>query len=190
MRFITWTAFAILLASPTAAIGADKAPVKQYLVRASMRDIPSKGSPEKEKILSEPNFMVLANDDADFCVGGEMTVGGNRVPYGTLAKIKVVPIEANKIRVTGMFEVSTVGSLDDGMLPRESNSVHFAKAIACGDTIRACVSRSTDCERWFELVVEELKPEKVGNVRVTPTFQLPTKSISEFDAEVNVGQSG
>jgi hypothetical protein len=30
----------------------------------------------------------------------------------------------------------------------------------------------------------------VFQVSVTNLFQLPTKSISEFDAEVNVGQSG
>src|SRR4051794_936613 len=127
MRFVNCVALALLLVSVKQAVGLEPHPRQQYVVTAVLGEVPVPGSKREPAIRSNPQLMLLANEEAVLDAGGETELGEKKIPSGTLFKATVAPLNGKKVRVTGMLEVSSVGKADTEMVQRESFSVHFDK---------------------------------------------------------------
>lgn len=167
MRYLILATFAVWIVSPKTTIGAETKPPQQYVVTVVLREVPLSGSKQKGKILADPQVAMLANEEANFWAGGERTIGEDKVPLGTQLKVRIAPLSDKKVRLTGMLEVSSIRSVtEEGVVPRESFSVHFDKTIDIGNQARICVSKSYDKERWFELLVQEPKDLRTDQTAV------------------------
>ncbi len=164
MRYRTCAALALLLVLSKSAIGSEIRSAQQYTVTVVLDEIPLPRSKQEAATRANPRVMLVANEEAILDVGGESKLGEKTIPFGTLFKVKVTQPSGKKVRVTGMLDVSSVGKVDDEMVPRESFSIHFDKTVELGHKTRVCVSKTSDKERWFELLVDEPKNLRRGNV--------------------------
>ena len=189
MRFVTCAALALMLVSSKSAIGSETHPPQQYVVTVVLEETPTAISKEEGAIRADPQVAVLANEEAILDVGGERKLREKKIPFGTLFKVSVTQLNGKKVRVTGMLEVSSVGTLDDEIVPRESFSVHFDKTVDLGNKTRVCVFKSSDKQRWFELLVDEPKNFHTGNAALPtavaePVARNPASSYRDLKREV------
>ena len=169
MRYLALTVLALSFVSTKPVIGAETKSTQQYLVKVVLGEIPVARLKQPGTILAQPQVMVVAGREAALNIGGESKFGENKIPVGTLFKVNVSQIDDKKVRVTGMLEASSVGALDDGLISRESFSIHFDKTVDLGNKARFCVSKSSDRERWFELLVDEPNNLHAGNSAAQPS---------------------
>jgi hypothetical protein len=89
---------------------------KHYVIECAILEGRSKGSIETETLrtLARPRLAVSEGRVANILIGGEVIVGDEKVPHGTSLKVKVDPAEDAKLRVTGVLEISTIGTVSDG----------------------------------------------------------------------------
>ena len=157
MRLVSCVTLALLLVSLSQAIGLEPSRRQQYVVTVVLEETRPRGSKHQASILADPQIAVLANEEASFSKAGERKLGATKVPFGTLLNVHVAQLNGEKVRVTGMLEVSSVGKADAEIVQRESFSIHFDKIVELGSENRVCVSKTSDWERWFELLVDKPK---------------------------------
>ena len=164
MHRLIYIAMSTVILCPTVlAHEAKPVAAKVYTIEVSLQEGHSTGSIEKGtlRILAHPTVMVTEGREAKILIGGEVAVGGEKVPHGISLILTAESRPDDRVYVTGALEVSTLGRLtdDDETVMREGTSVHFAKTVACGEKVRVPKSKSARSQRWLELRVEKLHSE-------------------------------
>ncbi len=128
---------------------------KRYVIECAILEGRPEGSIETEtprtRTLARSRMTVSEGREANILIGEETIVGDETVPHGTSLKVHIAPADTTKLRVTGVLELSTAGTVSDGVVVRSSTAVHFAKTVACGEQIRLPMPETVG---WFEMLVE------------------------------------
>ncbi len=167
MRYVILVALLLSLASSTPAGGAEGNAVPMYLVKATLLEVPPAKSKQPTIVLTEPQVMLVANREANVNVGGHVTLGQGKIPNGNLFRVNVQQIDNKSVRVFGMLEVARANTQQDDIVLRESFAIHFDKSISLGSKTRIRVSKSSDGDRWFELLVDDATNLNTSNVTAT-----------------------
>ena len=160
------TAIAILFISQLATEASQPKSLPSYVVRVSVREKYTGQARKPGVVLAEPNLAVVAGREASFHTGGATTVGSEEVPSGTMAKLKIDPAQNNEVRVTGVIDIANLATPEEGVVLRESKSIHFVKTIPCGKTTRIRISKSTESECWLDLQVDHAEQQAARTNRI------------------------
>ena len=127
-----------------------------YVVQCTIVEVRSNelGENEAPRTLANPTLALIEGRESSILVGGEVNVGSEKVRFGTSLKVKVEPAEDAKVRVNGVLELSTLGTVSDGIVVRKGAAVHFAKTATCGERIRLPMPETDNSSGWFEMLIE------------------------------------
>jgi hypothetical protein len=136
--------------------GSEPARSPSYTIDVSIREGNPAGSEKQgtiKVVVASPRVLVGKDGEAEALVGSQMNVGDEKVESGVALKATVRSIDAGKVRVAGVFEISTMGSFEADSAVHKSAAVHFAKTVQCGQATRIPMTENN--ERWLELRVWE-----------------------------------
>lgn len=107
-----------------------------YLLRLRVKDDaanPNGG----ERILAEPNIVTIADRPAVFHVGGQTKVADETIRDGTFLKVTVKKLKGDKVRVSGMLEVSNfINPPSENFVRRDATEFYFDHTVKLAEKIR------------------------------------------------------
>jgi hypothetical protein len=136
----------LLVASQLTAGAAQPQAPPQYLVRITVREKYTGPTKKPGVIHADPSLMVLAGSEANFHVGEAMTIGGEKIPTGTIVKLRIDPMQGDQVRIVGTVEVSSLSAPVEDVVVRQSMSIHLAKTVTCGKNSRIRMSKTDESE--------------------------------------------
>src|SRR6185503_16446757 len=99
---------ALLVASQLTTEAAQPQAIPQYAVRVSVREKYTGPTKKPGVVLAEPRLMVVAGREANLQIGDAITIGGEKIPYGAMVKLRIDPMQNDQVRVVGTIEVSSI----------------------------------------------------------------------------------
>lgn len=131
-----------------------------YIVRVTMNQGDPNGSVEKGtiKVLADPRVIVVENQEAISNLGGKTKIGDQDVSYGQYLRVRAIRMGKDAVAVTGVIEVSAIGTPVQNVLEREARSIYFARTVKLAETNRLRTANWAQGRVWLELRVDEVEP--------------------------------
>jgi hypothetical protein len=102
---------------------------QQYLIHVT-RTKRAACEGQTENVLAAPTVATVENREAYFHVGGEKTVAGETIDFGTKLKVRVRAAGDNKVTLRGTLETAAVSEAGDDFATRTSTASYFQRTIA------------------------------------------------------------
>ncbi|HEX7378550.1 MAG TPA: hypothetical protein VF278_15630 [Pirellulales bacterium] len=119
-----------------------------------------------EKINAEPSIVTIADRPAVFHVGGQTKFADETIRDGTLLKATVKKLNGDKVRVSGMLEVSKfTNPPSEKLVQRDATEYYFDRTVKLGETIRLKTRSTAEGGRIVELTcrqVDALKSDQLS----------------------------
>jgi hypothetical protein len=118
------------------------------------------GSVEKGtiKVLAAPRVSVAENQEAISILGGKTKIGEQDVSFGQYLKVRVTRKGKGAVTVSGVIEVSAIGTPVQDALEREARSIYFERTVKLAETNRLRTANWAQGRVWLELRVDEVEP--------------------------------
>jgi hypothetical protein len=131
-----------------------------YIITVTMNQGDPNGSVEKGtiKVLAAPRVSVVENQEAISILGGKTKIGEQDVSFGQYLKVRVTRKVKGVVAVTGVIEVSAIGTPVQDVLEREARSIYFARTVKLAETNRLRTANWAQGRVWLELRVDEVEP--------------------------------
>jgi hypothetical protein len=133
-----------------------------YLIRMTVTDaVATAEGGEKTKVIASLQVGTVENREAVFQVGGQTKVADDSIRWGTWLKVKVKKMDGNKVRVSGMLEVSNIAEPSDDFVERTATEHHFARTISLTETVCLGKRQTAAGCRTVELTCHEIEALEV-----------------------------
>lgn len=129
---------------------------EQYVVQVAVK----KGTASSDKqadgvqVLAEPRLAMTVGRQATYRSGGEAQLGDERIPLGTLMKLRLEPENQTSVVLSGVIESSERLSSSEGLVSRQSLSVYLRRAIEIGRTTQIPLSDAAVDGWWLEITID------------------------------------
>jgi len=163
VRFIAVVA-AVLVGSPV--LGAADSPRQQYLIKVRLVEHCDDHcqANDKTRVLAEPKLVTVEGREANYLVGGQMTVGDTAIDFGTSLKLHIEGADAGAVNVKGVVETSQVDQGRENLATRNSTAIYFQRSLELGKTARYELAQPNGATRVLEFSIEKvtgLPPDSV-----------------------------